>query len=150
MTRKDRGQMSTGGTIVALTVAVTIAIVLLPPVVASIGDNTGSQTVTNESVTADAGSYVELDGYNIDEGSETVRNASGSVMSSPGDYEMAYGNGSIKVNSSSTNIADGESITVSYTYQATSDTVATILGLAPLFVALLALVAVAGPMMERM
>lgn len=152
----DRGQ-TTGQTIIGVTIAVVIAITLLSPVVASIGDNTGSQTVTNETVTSSAtlGETYDLDGFDVDPGSETVYFENGSagsfeVATGGGtDYTLHEANGSITLESTG-EIDAGDEVKVSYDYQATDDTTATVLGLVPLFVALLALVVVAGPMMSRM
>lgn len=150
-----RGQ-TTGQSIIAVTIAVVIAITLLSPVVASIGDNTGTQSVTNETVTQSAtlGDTYDLDGYDVDPGSETVwfeNGTAGSFESGTAgtDYELHEANGSVTLLSGG-EIDAGDEVKVSYDYQATSDTVATVVGLVPLFVALLALVAVAGPMMQRM
>lgn len=139
--------MVKGEQIAGLLVAVTIAAVLFSPVATVVSDNTGEQTVTNETVTASHGDWVELNGYAIQEDSETVywHNSTSDQWeeaTSPDDYEMDYPPGAIRTNSSGT-IPDGDEIRVSYTYEATSGTTSTVLGMVPMFVALLILVTLA-------
>lgn len=124
--------------VVLVLIAVTIGGVLFTPLASSVADNSGTVSVTNESVTADAGNYTDLDGYQIVDGSETVYNASGAEQTAGTDYEMANENGSIKVLSGGS-ISDGETITVSYDYKATSGSTTTVVQLVPLFMALLIL-----------
>lgn len=144
--------MVSSKTIAVLMIAATIAMTLFNPVSTAIGDNTGSVTVTNETVTASPGNYTDLRGYDIDSGSETVYwyNSSSSSyeqVSSPDDYEMAYQNGSIQANSSGT-IGEGDELKVSYDYQATDGTTTTVAGLVPLFLLLLILVTIAAKVQE--
>jgi hypothetical protein len=136
--------MATGKQLATVMIAATIAITLFNPISAAVTGSAGEQSVTNETVTANPGNYTALDGYSIVEGSEVVygfNDSSGSYeqASSPEDYEMAYENGSIKVNSSSGLIEDGEDVKVSYHYQSTSGTTTTVVTLVPLFVGLLIL-----------
>lgn len=133
--------MASGKQIAGLMIALTIAITLFGPINAAVVDNTGEQTVTNESVTADLDNYVGLDSYSIKDGSETVLYDNGTdwVEATSGtDYEMAYDNGSIKALSTGS-ISDGQELKVSYDYEATSGTTTTVTNLVPLFVALLVL-----------
>ncbi|WP_435125396.1 hypothetical protein [Halobaculum sp. D14] len=123
---------------------VVIAVVLLGPFVTTINGNVGTQTVTNETVTADVGSYVDVTGYNVVSGSATVygyNDTSGSfeVAAAGTDYELDEGAGSVKALNGSTLINDGETMKVSYDYQATSGTTTTVLNLLPLLVGVLIL-----------
>lgn len=141
--------MATPKEVATVVIALTIAATLFVPIADTVEGNSGTQTVTNESVTADVGNYTELDGYRIDEDSETVYNASGAEMTRGTDYEMGYENGSIKALSGGS-ISDGTTIQVSYDYQATDGTTSTILDLVPLFVALLILGVMAAKIQEAM
>jgi len=136
--------MASGRQIAAVFIAVTIAITLFNPISAAVSGTAGEQSVTNETVAANPGNYTELDGYRIVDGSEVVygfNDTSGNYeqATSPDDYEMGYENGSIKVNSSSSLIQDGEEVKVSYDYQSTDGTTTTVLNLVPLLTALLVL-----------
>lgn len=140
--------MVSSRTIATLFIAATIAMTLFNPVSTAIGDHTGTVTVTNETVTADVGNYTDLEGYDIDQGTDTVywlNSSSGSYeqVSSPGDYELAQKNGSIKANQSGT-IGDGDSLKVSYDYTATDATTTTVAAIVPLFLLLLVLVTIAS------
>lgn len=138
--------------VAGLFVAVTIAAALFVPFATSVTDNTGAQSVTNESITADVNESVDLSGYDIDSGSETVwwlNSTSGSYeqVTSPDDYSMTYDAGEISFNASG-QVDDGDSVKVTYDYQATSGTVTTIAEQLPLFFALLVLGVIAGKLME--
>lgn len=135
-------------------VAVTIAAVLFSPIATVIGDNTGDQTVTNETVNANHGEYVDLTGYAIEDGSETVyeyNETSGSweTATSGTDYEMDYPPGEIQTLSGGS-ISDGDEIRVSYSYEATSGTTTTVLTMTPMFVALLILGTLAARVNDMM
>jgi hypothetical protein len=147
--------MASARTLITLVVGAVIAVAVLNPLITTANDNTGSQDVVNESVTASVGEYVELQGYAVDSGSETVYGFNDSegdyeVASSPGDYRMNYSAGEIWVNSSSTLIEDGEEMKVSYTYQASGSTTETVVTLAPLLVALIVLVAFTDQIQEML
>ncbi|QLD84620.1 hypothetical protein HWV23_02745 [Natronomonas halophila] len=135
-------------------VAVTIAAVLFSPIATTIGDNTGTQAVDNETVTASHGEYVDLRGYDIQTDSETVyytNDTSGEwEEATPGtDYEMDYPPGSIQTLSSGS-IDDGEEIRVSYDYQATDGTTTTVITMVPMFVGLLILGTLAARVIDEM
>ncbi len=115
-------------------VAGLILVSVFPAVSQSITDNTGVQSVGNESVTADVGNYTDLDGYNIKDGTVTVEN-DGTTYTEGDDYEIDYEAGELKALDSGT-IEDGETLTVSYDYQASGKTTATIANLIPLVMAL--------------
>lgn len=134
--------------VVAATVAVVVGMLFLQPVLTSVNDNTGTQTVTNETVSADVGAYVNLGGYDINSGSETVwgyNDSSGSYEQATAgtDYELDEGGGELKVLNSSTLIQDGEDVKVSYEYQASGQTTALVAGFIPTMVVLLLFVLVA-------
>lgn len=130
-----------GEKIAALLIAATIAVTLLNPVVGAVQDNTGTQDVDNESITAST-EYQDLEGYNVDSG-ETVEwynSSSGSyeVISEGSDYEIDRDSGQVKINSSGV-ASEGDDLRVTYSYTASSSTVTTVVGLAPLFMGLLVL-----------
>jgi len=130
--------------VLGFALAATFGVIFLSPVVGAVNDNTGTQSVVNETVTANTGTYVDLGGYDINSGSETVygfNDTSGSyeVASSPGDYEMDYDSGAIKANSSSTLINDSEDIKVSYDYQAAGPLATTVIEFVPVMMGTLIL-----------
>lgn len=135
-------------------VALAVAATLVGPFNAAVADSTGTQSVTNESVTAEIDTFVELDGYDIVTDSETVywyNNSSSSYeeVTSGTDYEMNYDPGQIKALSGGS-IGDGDELKVSYDYQATDGTTTTIAGLVPLFVVLLILGVLAAKIQKMM
>lgn len=141
--------MPTARQLVGVMIAIAIAATLFSPIQATVNENSGTVSVANETVVADAGNYTELQGYNIVANSETVwgYNDTASAYeqaSSPGDYELDTDAGQLKVNSSSTLIDDGEDVKVSYDYEATGGTTTSLIVLIPLFVALLMLVTAAS------
>lgn len=135
--------------IMVVVLAVTIGAVLFIPFSSAVADNSGTQSVTGENVTADIGNYTQLDFYNVDASSVTVNNSSGDTVASS-DYEINESDGAIKINSGVINVNDGEELNVSYDYQATDDQTTTVLQLAPLLLALLLLVVLASRTMRSM
>ncbi|MCG1002869.1 MULTISPECIES: hypothetical protein [Halobacterium] len=133
--------------VVAVTVAVIVGFLFLQPVMTAAQDNTGEQNITNETVVAESGEYVDLDGYSVNTGSETVyaQNSSGDYVeaTSGTDYEINYDRGELQALNSSTLIQDGEELRVSYTYQASGGTTALIAGFIPVMFVLLLFVTVA-------
>jgi hypothetical protein len=134
--------------VLAATVAVVVGMLFLQPVITSVNDNTGTQAVTNETVTAQYDEYVELGGYNIDSGSETVwgyNDTAGSYEQavSGTDYEINYDGGELKVLNGSTLIDDAEDVKVSYDYQASGQTTSLVAGFVPVMIVLLLFVSVA-------
>lgn len=141
-----------GEKVAALLIAATIAVTLLNPVVGAVNSNTGSQDVTNESVTADT-EYQDLEGYNLDSG-ETVywynsTSSSYEEISEGSDYEIDRDSGQVKIDSSG-KAAEGDDLKVTYSYQASSSTVTTVVGLAPLFMGLLVLGIIASRVQRMM
>lgn len=134
--------------IVLVLIGVTIAGTLFVPFQTSVNTSTGTQTVTNESVTVDIGNYSDLDGYHVDASSVTVYNSSGATVPSS-DYDVKERPGQIRFNSS-TYYSDGDTNQVTYDYEATSGSTTIIAGLIPLFVALLILGILASKVQELM
>jgi hypothetical protein len=135
--------------IARVAIIAVIGVVLFSPFVSVVNSNSGVQTIENETVTADFDNYVELDGYDLVDGTVTVDDGSGATYSEGTDYELNQSAGSIHALSGGT-ITDGQSIEVSYEYQATDGTTSTIIGLLPLFLALLILVILAAKAMSMM
>lgn len=139
---------STAKLVIAATVAVVVGMLFLQPVITAADSHTGTQEITNESVTAQAGEFVELDGYNIQDGSETVwgyNDTSGEYEQavSGTDYELNLDGGEFKALNGSTLIDDGEEALVTYDYQASGATTALVAGFIPLMLVLLLFVSVA-------
>lgn len=133
----------------AVFIAVTVAAVFIGPISTVVTGTTGQQSVTNESLTADVGTFQDLEGYDVDD-SETVywynkTSGQNETLTEGTDYEFDYTEGRIKFLSGGS-VSSGEDVYVSYDYQATSATVATIGGLVPLFVVLLILVKLTNKM----
>lgn len=140
--------------IVAVILAATIAGVLFIPFNAAVSGNSGTITVDNETVSASVDESVELDGYNIVQDSETIErynetSDSWDEMVRGTDYEMNNEPGSIDVLDGGS-IEDGDELRASYEYEATDTMTTTVVGLLPLFLALLILGSLAGPIMEEM
>jgi len=132
--------MASARTVILFAVAATIAMIFLSPVVTAVNDSTGTQSVTNESVTADVGSYVELGGFNVVDGSETVYapdnrdNGEFNVTSEGADYEINNSDGSIKALSGSSEIDDGDTLKVTYDYEAAGQITTTVVGFVPVMI----------------
>ncbi|WP_225336646.1 hypothetical protein [Halomicrobium urmianum] len=88
-------------------IVAVIAVVLVSPFISVVDSNVGEQSVANESVTADVGNYVELDGYQLVDGSVTVEAEDGTSYSEGSDYEVDYESGELQALSGG-NISDGE------------------------------------------
>lgn len=135
----------------ALAVALTLAGAMFAPIATSVTDNTGTQAI-NETVTANPGTYQELDGYQITDGSYNVTYDNGTqyVSATEGsDYELAQENGSIKFLSSG-NVADGDQAYVHYQYEATSGVTTTLVNLFPMFLGLLLIGTIAGKLSDSL
>jgi hypothetical protein len=141
--------------VVTVALAVAIAAILFGPMVTAVSDNTGTQTVTNETVTADADTYVDLDGFQVVDNSETVwgyNDTSGSYeqAAESTDYEINNTAGTIQALSGSSLIDDGEEMKVSYDYEATTGTTTMVVQYGPTFVAVLLLTVVGMKVTEMM
>lgn len=142
--------MATNNKIVALVIAITIGAVFLAPVADVVSSNSGTQTVTNGTVTTslDYNTTYELDGYEIVSDSETIERyntTSGDweTLTKGTDYEID--NAAAELNVIDTLATDaGDEIRASYDWQATDGTTAAIVDLIPLLMALLLLVPLAN------
>lgn len=133
--------------IVGVALAVAIAAILLGPVVTTVNGQTGVQTVTNETVSADTGNWVDTDGYQFVDGTVTVYGYNDSADSyeeatEGTDYELDLAAGEIKALEGSSLIDDGETVKITYDYEATDGMTSTIIGYGPVFLGLLLLTTV--------
>lgn len=138
--------MASTKAVLGVIIAATFAAVLFVPFYDTVTDTAGQQSVTNETLTADPGTYQDLDGYRVVDASETVwwQDTAGGTYEqvSTGNYSMNNSDGSISISTGSS-VDAGDALKVSYDYQSTDENTATILNLAPLLVALLILVVIA-------
>lgn len=131
--------------VVGIVIGFVILGAMLGPLITSVDDNSGTQNVVNESVTADINNPVELQGYDLT-GTQTVYDSTGTLVPSS-NYTIDATAGTINV-TSTTYVSDGEEISVTYDYIAASSSASTILDLLPAILAVLAL-AVVGWYVER-
>ncbi len=140
--------------IVGVALAVAIAAILLGPVVTAVNDGTGTQSVTNETVTVETGEYVEFDGYSVVEDSVTVYAENDSdewVEAEEGtDYKIDYDAGSIEALDGSTLIEDGDTVKITFDYEATDEMTSTVIGYGPVFMGLLLMVTVGMKVTEEL
>jgi len=145
--------MATGKQIAAVVIAATIAVTLFAPISGMVSSSSGSQSVTNETFVADINESVELDGYNVDSGSETVywyNSTSESYETVDNSYyTFHYDGGDITIENG-TEISDGDDMKVDYEYQATDGATTDVMLLIPLFVALMVLGALANELSNRL
>lgn len=138
--------------VLVVTFAVVVAAVLFLPIADVVGQHTGTQSVNNESVTAELDTFVELDNSNLVADSETVlwfNESSGEheELTKDSDYEIRYESGELNVTSSSP-VAEGDEVLVSYDYQATSGVTTTVITLIPLFLGVV-IIATVGDYISR-
>lgn len=134
---------SKASTIATVVIAATIAATLLSPLASVATSNTGQVSVTNETVTAN-NEFQDLQGYDIINGSVSVNDSQGNAVGSD-NFTVRHAPGEIRINNSSSPVvSDGEQVDVSYDYQASSETTATIAGLVPLLAVLIILVTIAA------
>jgi len=141
--------------VLAVALFAAVAVVMLSPAASVVHSNSGTQHVGNESVTASYNTSLDLTGYDITNSTVTVygyNQTSGSYeqASHPDDYTVHTKNGSISFNSSSSLIDSGETVKVSYNYQATGTTTTLVEGFLPLMLGLVILVGVARGVMGLM
>jgi len=145
--------MATGKQIAVVVIAATIAMTLFAPISGMVSSSSGSQSVTNETFTASIDERVELDGYDVESGSETVYWYNSTTESyetvDDSDYTFHYEGGDITIESGG-DISDGDDMRVDYEYQATSGATTTVMVLIPLFVALMVLGAFADELSDKM
>lgn len=135
--------------ITATVIALAITATLLVPLNDVVTGKTGTVS-TSENVTAVDGEYVDLQGYEIQQGTLNATDSDGNTIDSA-NYSVDYDTGRIKFNTSaSTVISDGDTATVSYDYQATDSSTTTIAALVPLLAVLFMLVVIADKLREGM
>jgi len=112
--------LASGALVVAVLLASTLGFVWA---LSAEYDETPTETyeTLDEQLTADAGNWTATDSPNytlswLD--NETVRDADGNVLTEGTDYEWSTTNGSVYIYSGSTEVADGEQISVDYYYRA--------------------------------
>lgn len=141
--------MSNGKLIAGTLIAMTIAAVFLTPLSTVVATSTGVVGVGNESVTIHTDEYSDLDGYDVTN-NYTVELEDGTELTEGTDYEINRTEGSITAVSGSATVSDGDTVLVTYEYNATDSTTGTIAGLVPMFAALLILGIAAAKMREMM
>lgn len=115
----------------ALVFALALAAPLVGPLVGAVAAGTGTQVVTNETLTASPGTYQELDGYELNRSSTTVVH-NGTTLSAPEEYNLDADRGRLRLNASA--VDSGDTVRVSYEYQASGPIVGRLLGLLPIMV----------------
>lgn len=137
--------MATPKQVISAVVAGIILVSMFSPITNVVGSNTGTQSVANESVTADVGNYTDLDGYQLKDGTVNVTDDNGTTYTEGTDYEIDYDAGKLKPLENGS-IADGDTLSVSYDYQAADNTTSTIAGLIPLILTLVGVMLFADKM----
>jgi len=142
--------MASTNQIIGLVIAITIGAVFLAPVTDIVSTNSGTQTVSDDTVTQslDYNTSYELQGYDIDADSETIEryNTSASsweTLTEGSDYEIDYATANIDFTDTTATDA-GDEIRASYDWRATDETTGGIVQLIPLLMALLLLVPIAN------
>jgi len=134
---------------VVLTLAVfaAVGVLMISPVSTTVNENTGAQSVVNETHAVDFANVIDLSGYDVDPGSETVygynETASAYEVAPAGDYTLTDSSGELELSSSSTLFDEGEDVKVSYDYQASDELTALVAGFIPLGLGLLIFVGIA-------
>lgn len=132
----------TATVLVGVILAVVTGMIFMPAVVDAVDTSTGTQTVTNETVSAQYDEGVDLDGYQVESGTVTVygyndSSASYETATEGTDYEVKLEPGELKVLNGSTLIEDGEDVKVSYDYEASGATTTLVVGFVPLMIGVL-------------
>lgn len=144
--------MANSSQIVALVIGLTVAAVFFVPIVDSINDNTGEIDIEDEEILdVTTGETYDLDGFSIVDGSETVEfdDGTGWVEATEGtDYEIDNDAGELTILEDG-EIADGDDVRSSYTYEATDGTTTVVAGIIPVLVALLLLIPMANYVQRR-
>jgi hypothetical protein len=143
------------GMVLAFMLAAVIGVIFLQPVVGAANDNSGTQTVTNETIDANYDTFVDLGGYAVVSGSETVwgyndTDSSYETAVQGTDYELNLNSGEIKILNGSSLIEDGETVKVSYDYEASGELTATVMEFIPVMLGTLVLVIVARGVQREM
>ncbi|QGX95925.1 hypothetical protein EI982_14590 [Haloplanus rallus] len=132
--------------VMTLGVFAAIGVIMLTPVVTAVNANTGTVSVTDETVTAQTDERVDLRGYDIDPASVTVEayNDSSGSWEMTTEYTLYDQPGEIQFDvQNSTLIDDGEEVRVTYDYQATGELTALVAGFIPVGVGLFIFVGIA-------
>lgn len=132
--------------VMTLGVFAAIGVIMLAPIVTAVNSNTGTVSVTNETVTAQTGERVDLRGYSIDPATVTVEayNDTSASWETTTEYTLYEDPGEIQFDvQNATNIEDGEDVRVDYKYQATGELTALVAGFIPVGVGLFIFVAIA-------
>lgn len=142
-----------GAVVMATTLFAVIGMLFMTPVVDAVNDSTGTQSVTNETITASTGDAVELTGYDLEDGTVTVYGYNDTTDSyetatEGTDYEVDLDSGSVTALEGSSLIDDAEDVKVTYDYQATGTTTTLLAGFVPLMILLLIFVVVAQRTMD--
>lgn len=140
--------------ILGVLVAVVFAVVLFAPISNAVAANSGTADVTNETLSAQVGTYQDLDHYDVNQGTVTVywyNSTSGSyeTLTNGTDYEIAYSNGSVKTLSGG-DVSDGDDLKVSYEWQQTDPMTTTIITLVPLLLLVMIIVVMSRAIEEKM
>ena len=130
-----------------LAVFAAVGVIMLSPVNTTVQNNTGVQSVVNETHAVDFNETLDLRGYDIDPGSETVygyNQTSGSYEVVPAsDYTLADSTGELDLDRSSTLFDEGEQAKISYDYEASDDLTTLVVGFIPLGVGILVFMGIA-------
>lgn len=134
---------------------VVIGMVFFPAITSAVDGATGTQSVENETVTAQEDEWVDLEGYKLDSGTVTVYGHNESddsyeTATEGDDYEIRLDSGELQALNDSTLIDDGETVKVSYDYQASDATTTLVVGFVPVMVAVLLFWVIAQRAMDMM
>jgi hypothetical protein len=133
--------------VMALGVFAAIGVIMLTPIVTAVNSNTGTVSVTNETVTAQTGERVDLRGYDVDPSTVTVEgyNETSDSWETTNEYTLYEQPGEIQFDTeNSALIDDGDEVRVTYDYQATGELTALVAGFIPVGVGLFIFVAIAN------
>lgn len=135
--------------LLVVVLALAVGAIFIGPFSSIVTSTTESKHVTNESLTADPGTWQDLDENSLVGGSETVfaeNTTSGDFETAEKDtdYEFNYSHGRIKPLNSSTVIQDGDELKVTYDWKRARGQTAQVIGLLPLFVAVFMVLIIGG------
>lgn len=153
--RTDSRAQANGAEFVGITIAIVILVTMIGVVIPLVAANSGTVTVTNETVTSslEYNTTYELEGFEVVSGSETVYVENGSAGSfetlASSEYTVDEGPGTLNVTGQSGSSA-GDEVLITYDYEATDSTTQTVVDLLALFLALLGLVALSRPIQDRL
>lgn len=123
----------TAAMVLGMAIAVAVGMVFFGPVVSAVNSNTGDQTVTNETFSAEFDTAQDLQGYDVYD-SETVYVENGSntfaTATEGTDYTFDYASGEITM-LNSTLVSAGDTVKVTYTYEASGALATTVITFIP-------------------